>query len=130
MMGQIEAVNRSKTGKTLGVKIGDKWYTTKSWELENSVGKTIIFEPSTSEFNGQTMYWINEYQHDDTGHGPAARAFDEAHAQKGNGRAKSDKDIDITALALCKCCTLTGAEGVWENFEWFKNKLREDEIPY
>jgi hypothetical protein len=133
MMGQIEAVNRSKSGKTLGVKIGETWYTSKNWELENAIGKTVVFEPSTSNFNGQVMQWLNEYQFDDQATTPATQAFEQAHT--GNGQVqKSDKDLSITSLALCKCCTPTTKEEVLANYHWFKTRLAEEaldvEIPF
>ena len=61
MRGKIEQAKNSKSGKTLGVLIGQVWYSTKSWELADMVGQMIEFETSTSEFQGQTMHWLNDY---------------------------------------------------------------------
>ena len=64
MRGQIAAVKRSKSGLTLGVKFEnyDQWYTTKAWELENAIGKSIDFDPSEQLFTGGgSCWWLNDY---------------------------------------------------------------------
>ena len=62
MRGKIEQVQKSKSGKTLGVRIGEVWYSSKNWELEGMANEMIEFEVSLSEFNGNTIKWINEYR--------------------------------------------------------------------
>ena len=61
--GRIEEARKSQSGKTLGVKINGKWYSTKLWEMENMVGETItITDHSMQEWNGKTIHWLNEYE--------------------------------------------------------------------
>jgi hypothetical protein len=61
--GRIEEARKSQSGKTLGVKINGKWYSTKHWEMENMVGETItITDHGVQEWQGQTIHWLNEYQ--------------------------------------------------------------------
>ena len=62
MRGRIESASPSKSGKTLGVKIGGQYYQTKHWELQNMVGQEIECETSQSEYNGTKINWLNEYQ--------------------------------------------------------------------
>ena len=121
MIGQIDAVNRSKSGKSLGVQVGGIWYTTKDFSLEQAVGRTIIFEPTTSPASGNfpAMNWLNDYQFDDAGNTPATQAFNQAHSATGSG---VNKDAMIGAMALVKA-TPGDAPHVWANFEYFYDKL-------
>lgn len=61
MRGKIEAVKESQSGKSLSVKIGERYFTTKNWDMREHVNKMIEFDPSTTEWNGKTIYWINDY---------------------------------------------------------------------
>ena len=124
MIGIIESCNKSQSGKTLGVKIGGTYYTTKNWELADLVGKEIVFEPEPSEFNGKTMYWLNEYSVSGTqpAAGPAAQVMEQAVAQK--IAAAPDKDSLIGAMALTKACAAVDAPGVWANFLYFYDQLK------
>jgi len=126
VIGIIESTSKSQSGKTLGVKIGGKYYTTKNWELADLVGKEIVFEPEPSEFNGKTMYWLNEYSvSGGTNAGPAAQVVDQAVAASAD-----DKDCLIGAMALTKSCPGTREE-VWETFQFFYFKLKGwDRIPF
>jgi hypothetical protein len=158
MHGQIEATNKSQSGKTLGVKVGETWYTSKNWELEGMVGQTIDFEPSSSVFNGKTMWWINDY-----GVSNAPPTADQAMAQAMANQpppyqqgdrvntapqmpvaapspqvSSRDKDATIGALALTKAVSGDAAT-VWAAFEFFYAKLLtwqqgdadfNDEIPF
>ena len=134
MMGNIESVNRSQSGKTLGVKVGDRWYTSKNWELEQKVGHQIVFEPSTSEFNGKTMYWINDYSEPGTAPTTADDAFNAAHAGHMPPQAPQsapapqtpqpgtwDRDCSIMAQALTKAVTAPNDDvtKVWSRFMSF-----------
>jgi hypothetical protein len=119
VIGIIESTNKSQSGKTLGVKIGGTYYTTKNWELADMVGKEIVFEPEASEFNGKTMYWLNEYSVSGTQPTPAAAAMDQALTQ-----ATPDKDALIGAMALTKACTAVDAPAVWSNFLYFYDQLK------
>ncbi len=140
MIGRIEEVRDSKSGKTLSAKVGGSWYTTKNWDFKNMVGQEIIFEPSSSEFNGQTMHWINDWQEAAAGTTPAAQAFDERMAQQptpppmnepypdpaGSGYVQSNapqtappsKDAVIHALAMLKCIEgIKNPDQAWTCFE-------------
>jgi len=136
MIGKIEATNRSQSGKTMGVQITGKWYTTKNWELEQAVGKNVIFEPSTSEFNGTMMHWLNDYVFEDAQTTPAGQAMSQAMAAQAAPAPQStisvpNKDSLIGAMALTKACP-GPRDQVWENFVFFYNKLQgwDHTVPY
>ena len=123
MIGIIESTNKSQSGKTLGVKIGGTFYTTKNWELGDMVGKEIVFEPDASEYNGKTMYWLNEYSvSGEANAGPAAQVVDQAVAQK--IASAPDKDSLIGAMALAKACAGVDAPSTWANFLYFYDQLK------
>ena len=133
MIGIIESTSKSQSGKTLGVKIGGKYYTTKNWELADLTGKEIVFEPEPSEFNGKTMYWLNDYSVSGTQPTPSAAAMDQAVAVAASAGERShadDKDALIGAMALTKACP-GSREEVWETFQFFYFKLKSwDRIPF
>jgi hypothetical protein len=58
--GRIEKAQRSKSGKTLRILVGDTWYSTDNWALESCVGRTVQFNVGTSEYAGKTIYWANK----------------------------------------------------------------------
>ena len=60
MRGKIEEARRSQSGKTVGLRIGSRWYQTKQFEMENCVGCLIEFADSASDYKGKTMYWAND----------------------------------------------------------------------
>ncbi|HEU4344784.1 MAG TPA: hypothetical protein VFU31_24815 [Candidatus Binatia bacterium] len=68
----IESVQKTKTGKSLGVKANGKDYLAK---LDSGIqaGMTIDAETETTDYNGKTYTWIGKY-----------RAVE---AAKGNGAA-------------------------------------------
>lgn len=81
MIGAITAAQKSKSLKTLSVQINGTWYTTKSWELEQALGRRVIFEPSIQSFpDGGSCTWLNDYVFEDVSSGPAAQAMDAAMA--------------------------------------------------
>ena len=57
----VERAQRSQSGKTLSVLSGDRWYTTKHFELGNMIGMAIHCQTSESDWQGKPMYWINDY---------------------------------------------------------------------
>lgn len=143
MQGKIEQVRDSKSGKTLSVLINDQWYSSKGWELKNMVGQVIVFEPSTSEFNGTVMHWLNDYTLA-SGTTPADAAMQaamnqpptpppEAYSAPAQGATYTvsgateapNKEAVIGAMALCKCCTPTDPEQVIQNFVFFYHKLNK-----
>lgn len=62
--GKIEAARPSKSGKTLGIKVGGKWYSTDMWEMQEMVGETItITEHNHVDFEGGGgMTYLNAYE--------------------------------------------------------------------
>ena len=134
MIGIIESTNKAQSGKTLGVKIGGEWYTTKEWELANLVGKEIEFEPEPSEWKGKIMYWINKYSLNGAQPTPAAAAMDQAVAVAASAGERShadEKGCEIGAYALCKSCPASNPDQAWENFQFFYFKLKSwDRIPF
>ena len=126
MIGRIDEARQSKSGKTLGVKVGGQWYSTKHWELENMIGQEITFQTSSSEFNGKTMHWLNDYTVQGASNTPAAQAFDQAYQQAPPMGAPAqapvrDRDASIIAQALTKACTGPGdsVELVWKRYSEF-----------
>lgn len=146
MIGRIEATRKSGSGKSLGVKVGNTWYTTTTFELEHEVGKTIIFEPSHSPANGNfsAMNWLNDYVFEDQQTTPAGQAMDQAMQQQAATpvgqagqyeqvpRGTPNKDSMIGAFALCKCCTPGTPDQVFENFQLLYHKLEnwDSSIPF
>ena len=131
MQGRIEEARPSQSGKTLGVKIGGQWYSTKHWELQNMLGQDITFESSQSEFNGKMMHWLNDYTVQGASNTPSAQAFDQAYQQAppmGAPQAPQqpqpparDRDASIIAQALTKSCSGPGdsVELVWKRYSEF-----------
>ena len=137
--GQIQKVNQSKSGKTLGVQINGQWYSTKHFELQNHVGETITFQTSESEFNGTVMHWLNDYTLAGQDQTPAAQAFNQQHAQnQGQTAPQTDKDLTITALALVKCIEgIKTPQQAYEAFNQTKALLSgtsdvpfDDDVPF
>jgi hypothetical protein len=130
MIGTIQQANKSKSGKTLSVQVDGTWYSSKEWELEQLVGRRIIFEPSTQSFPDGSIQWLNDYTFEDASTTPSAQAFDAAHTAPVAGPAlrptppatQVNKDALIGALALTK--SITGQkEQVWEAFVFFYHKM-------
>jgi len=136
MIGTIQQANKSKSGKTLSIQVDGVWYTSKNWELEQAVGKRIVFEASHQTFpDGSSIQWLNDYVFEDASTTPSAQAFDRAmdadtqnnphgapQAMPRGQRAVTNKDALIGALALTK--SITGSpEQVWESFVYFYHKM-------
>lgn len=64
-MGIVERAEVSQSGKSIKVVVDGRRYLSKSQALLNAVGKEIIFETSTSDFNGKTFTWIERFQFTD-----------------------------------------------------------------
>ena len=132
MIGTIQQANKSKSGKTLSIQIDNVWYSSKNWELEQAVNRRVIFEPSTSLYQGETIRWLNDYVFEDAASGPAAAAMDAAMAQavpqglvpasQERQRVTPNKDSLIGALALTKSVTGTNEE-IWAAFVYFYHKM-------
>lgn len=138
MIGIIQQANKSKSGKTLSIQIDNAWYTSKNWELEQAVGKTVIFDPSTQNFpDGASIQWLNDYVFEDQSNTPAGQAMDQAMARQvapqtaareaprepmGGPPQTPNKEYLIGALALTKSITAP-KEQVWEAFVYFYHKL-------
>ena len=141
MIGRIEATRKSGSGKSLGVKVGNTWYTTTTFELEHEVGKTIIFEPSYSPASGNfpAMNWLNDYVFEDQASTPAGRAMDQAMHQGvppmvQQTKPVPNKDAEIAANGLCHCLRPKDAQEAWDNFNWLYHKFNnwnpEEEPPF
>lgn len=131
MIGTIQQVNKSRSGKTLSIQIDNVWFTSKNWELEQSVNRRIIFEPSTQTFpDGASIQWLNDYVFEDASGTPAAQAMDRAMSDLKSPadvrsqapRVTPNKDSLIGALALTKSVTGT-PEQIWEAFVYFYHKM-------
>ena len=59
MQGTIEQAQPSKSGKTLRIKVGDTWYSTDNWALQQAMGRQVQFDVGTSDFRGNTIYFAN-----------------------------------------------------------------------
>jgi hypothetical protein len=92
--GKIEVAKRSKSGKTLGVKIRGKWYSTDLWELQQMVGETItITEENTVPMpDGGTLTYLNAYE-------PGAVAASAAR-ETNQGRPDSNDNYTENVLLL------------------------------
>ena len=122
MIGAIESAQKSKSGKTLSVKVCGNYYSSKNWELESMVGKEVTFEPSPQNFpDGTSIQWLNEYSVSGTQPTPASAAMDQAMAQV---PPTPDKDSLIGAMALTKACAPVDAPSVWANFLYFYDQLK------
>lgn len=127
MIGTIQQANKSKSGKTLSIQVEGTWYTTKNWELEQSINRRIIFDPSTQNFpDGASIQWLNDYVFEDQSNTPASQAMDKAMEGTSQThivpRVVPNKEYLIGALALTK--SITGPkEQVWESFVYFYHKM-------
>ncbi len=128
MIGTIQQVNKSQSGKTVGAQVDGKWYSTKHWDwLTDStiLNRRIIFEPSQTEFRGQIIWWINDYQFEDVSNTPSSQAMDQALAAGPTPPVEAYQDAphpldvpaqaptvdlsgSIVAQALTKACTGPG----------------------
>ena len=136
MIGTIQKANKSKSLKTLSVQVDNVWYTSKNWELEQAVGRRIIFDPSTQSFpDGGSCQWLNDYVFEDVSTTPSGQAMD-ARMSQGDQKyqtgpmppplaqpsAQVNKEALIGALALTKC--MTGQKDqIWEAFVYFYHKM-------
>jgi hypothetical protein len=125
-VGTILDARMSQSGKTLGIKIGERWMQTKNFALQNAIGREIEYDVGTSEWNGKTMYWANEAEllsdHSPTGSGSSASAA--APTKPAATTQGRDREASIIAQALTKACTAPGdhVETVWSRFCAFYQK--------
>lgn len=106
--GRIEEARVSQSGKTVGVKIAGRWYQSKDFSLMQEIGTTIDGKTSSSEWNGKTMLWLNDWS---TAPPTADDAM--AAAMSGSPSPKAvDRDASIVAQALTKACTTPGDDPV------------------
>ena len=144
MLGRIEETKISKSRKTLGVKIGGEWYSTKNWELgePHMIGQEIIFQPDpwTPPDGGKAIVFINDYQEASKGTGPAAEAMDRAvardNAERGRGSptppieayemasqardSEKERAASIVSQALCKASCQPGEpfRDTWDRYTY------------
>jgi hypothetical protein len=148
MNGLIEEARDSQSGKTLGVKVSGKWYTTKNWQFRDMIGQSISFTPESSSYNGKTILWINDYREGSPTADDAMRnAMSQPPTTPVGGEATTvttnkmvvDRDGSIVAQALTKACTGPGddADLVWNRYQTFYRKYQawvtgdfDDDIPF
>lgn len=136
MIGQIQAAQQSKSGKTLRVQINNVWYSTKAPELANMVGQEIVFEASRQDFpDGGHCDWLNDYQPSNQSTTPAGQAMSTAmqtNPQPAQSPSAPNKDAVISALALCKCCVPVDAEQAFANFQFLYHKFEawDHQVPF
>jgi hypothetical protein len=65
-VGVVETVKDSQSGRSLWVTVSGQRFLCKENGIRNFIGKEIIFEPSSSEHQGKTYHWINNFQPSDT----------------------------------------------------------------
>jgi hypothetical protein len=58
--GLIESATKSQSGKSVSVKIGNVYYTCKDFNVLNWAGQVVSFATSQSEWQGNTMHWMND----------------------------------------------------------------------
>ena len=59
----IDSCKPSKSGKSLSIGSGGKWYSAKlDSGLDQHVGEQIDVKIATSEYNGTSMMWLNEWK--------------------------------------------------------------------
>lgn len=97
------------------------------------IGKDITFEPTSSEWQGNTMWWINEYQESGAALGPADQAMQQAMQNNPapaqpptNGSAPQiDRDASIVAQALTKSVTHATAADAWSTYTMLYAKYKQ-----
>jgi len=94
--GPIQAAKDSTSGKTLSVQVNGAWFSTKNWDFRNMIGQTIEFVPDISEWQGNTITWINDYSVPAL---TAADAMNQALAQNNANGATTHQAPPNQALA-------------------------------
>lgn len=61
VIGTVKSAEMSRSNTSVRVNVDDRWYSSKKFELQGLVGKTISFVPSVSSHNGKTYLWINDF---------------------------------------------------------------------
>lgn len=103
--GTIEAARPSKSGKTLGVKVGGKWYSTSEWDLQNHIGETItITDVNEAPLpDGGSITYLNAYTLG-AGHDPSENwmpgEIKAARAARENNQGRPDANDDYTKNVL------------------------------
>ena len=67
-VGIVESIKDSKSGKSYHVIVSGSRYLCKEGSIRDFLNREIIFEPSTSEYEGKTYHWINDFMPSDTSH--------------------------------------------------------------
>ena len=147
MQGIIKATKTSKSGKSLGVCIDDKWYSSKAFELAGLQGKEITFTTSHQAFpDGGGIDWINDYSEIGGAPNTADQVMAQAMANQPPPMGQpiapmagttvqapqmapqapqsaptvgKDRDASIVAQALTKACTAPGDDinKVWTTYQ-------------
>lgn len=116
-MMTIERTQPSRSGKTLSVLSQNTWYSTKCWDLANMVGQTIAVQLSTSQYDGSTIHWIDDYQvPGQPHHASRPQAASQAPQQPIAKSSTIDRDASIVAQALCKSVQFANIEQAWQAY--------------
>jgi hypothetical protein len=133
--GIVADARMSQSGKTLGLKIGERWMQTKNFALQNAIGREIEYDVGTSEWNGKVMYWANdaELESDSVPRGtsqpPTGVGSATSSSVAPTNPAARDRDASIIAQALTKACTAPGddVEVVWTRYcSFYEKALKGD----
>ena len=150
MQGIIKATKTSKSGKSLGVCIDDKWYSSKAFELAGLQGKEITFTTSHQAFpDGGGIDWINDYSEIGGAPNTADQVMAQAMAnqpppmgqpappQAAPQASRMDREASIVAQALTKAVDCKTAEDAWQTYVHLYNKVLEwnpgdfdDSVPF
>ena len=68
--GQIETVERARSGKSWRVKINGQWFSCKEDSIQQMIGQVITFTPEYSEYRGKSYAWLNDWTNGTTGAAP------------------------------------------------------------
>lgn len=134
----------SQSGKTLGVKDQQgQWWTTKLFQFAEMQGQTIDAGVSSSDFNGKTIWWINDFvaaappptygaqsEPPPGNAGFAASAavpapVPPASPQHPPQPQQADKDASIAALSLCKSLEFANSQQALAAYQFLYLAVRD-----
>lgn len=58
--GVIEDAKMSQSGKSLGLKVGGKWYSTKEFHWQSQIGQQVSFIGNYQSFGDGGVTWAND----------------------------------------------------------------------
>ena len=135
--GTIDETKMSSSGKTLGLKVAGKWYSTKEFHWQSQVGKHITFVGSYVAIGDGGMTWANDILMAHASEPPSSPASNPAAyaptpppgmpLPPASNNLVVDRDGSIVAQALTKSCTGPGDDAtvVWNRYQVFYAKYQE-----